>query len=194
MLQDNLKQKGKELKRQAKECWQDLPDGLRAAIVLITLILIVVAVTGCASGWDGMTQAERQRYNTGPFQPECRFDEAGTPDRSRCNDFRLINHKSNNAWEGARLATGEGFFYRPTTPGPMPDDVHIPDGLKIVWHDRVSSTEATCYQLMKRTEPRPQFYPTACYDPIFKEAHVTYGDWVALKHEIRHFTEGRFHD
>jgi len=161
---------------------------------LVFSLFAVIAFTGCASGWEGMTPEQRRIYNTGPFQPECLFDEMGDPHRDRCNDFRLINHKSYNTWGGMRLATGEGFFYRPTKPGPMPSNISIPDGLKIHWYSRVSATEAACFQLMKRTNPRPEFYPTACYDPIFKEAHVTRGDWVALQHELRHHKEGRFHD
>lgn len=162
---------------------------------LMLSLFAVMVFTGCASGWEGMDYDQRQLYNTGfLFKPECEFDADGQPDRARCADYRLVNHKKHTpSWSDARLTTREGFFYKPTTPGPMPD-VEIPDDLTIHWNSRVSKTEVDCFRLMKRTNPRPEFYPTACYDPILKEAHVTHGDWPALLHEIRHHREGRFHD
>lgn len=159
---------------------------------LLTSALLVLALAGCASGWDGMTEKQRKTYNTGPFQPECVFSESGYPFQARCNDFRMINHKANNRRKDAILTTGQGFYVKPFHP--EYEEIDIPEDVKVTWYDAVSKTEVACYQLMKRTNPRPEFYPVACYDPIFKEIHVTYGDYPALKHEIRHHQEGHWHD
>lgn len=160
---------------------EDLGTAMRP---LIIIMLMSILLAGCMAP---MTEDERRRYNSGPLFPECKFDEQGQPDRARCNDFRLVNHNKYVTWSGWRITTGGGFFLTPARP--QHENIEIPDGVHVVWHDRVSKTEVACRRLMG-DQP---VYPTACHHPATDVIHVTRGDWPALRHEIRHRTDGQWH-
>lgn len=151
------------------------------------------------------TVEDRSRYNTGFMSRECQFDSEGTAINQDdglfgCADYRLINNPALTRREGFHLlgAVKNGAatrYVEPATPDPaIIAAIEIPEDVTVIWYSSVSKVEVSCWHLQKdRGEQFPEYVP-GCYDPSFKMVHVVSGDYLVLEHELRHYTDGNFHD
>lgn len=152
-----------------------------------------------------MSAEERKEFNSAPWSKECVFDEEGNalnPDEGwgmlGCSDSRWINK-----------STKGNFYLTPATPNSdIMGSIVIPDDVLLVEYDSVSAVESVCYQIQievyqwKKARGIPAEYPVeyvpGCY---YESEHVgmkmvliVHGDYEVLEHELRHYSEGDFHE
>jgi hypothetical protein len=151
------------------------------------------------------TVKDRSKYNTGFMSRECQFDDAGAPINSNdglfgCADYRWINNPSLARRPGTHLVGAVrngvgGRYVEPATPDPaIIAAIDIPDDVTVIWYPSVSAVEVSCWHLQRDRGQKFPVYAPGCYDPSFKMVHVVSGDYLALEHELRHYTDGDFHD
>ena len=139
-----------------------------------TLLIVSLLATGCAQlSEKPMTVAERIRYNSAPWSPECVFDKTGKATNNNaglfgCSDYRSTPLLRQDYARALLEAKGE------------------PTAYTVIQFSRVSEVEVVCYAITG-------LYVRACLDLGNRIIYSVYGDGTAVEHELAHLVEPDFH-
>lgn len=143
-----------------------------------------------------MTPDARHAFNGGLLTPACIYDmQTGNPIDADCRDLRQSNHPQHNPRSGFHVLTG-GHYSTPATlaEGEWQAALDaVPAGVTVNVYPRVADTEVVCYIEHELAGQYPR-YVKGCYNPATRSIHVTAGDTAVLAHEIRHHTDGNYHE